>query len=249
MTALTRAWSLIAGYVIVLAHAIAHWHSLGERSVRRALGRQIVVTGLQGLPYIAVIALLFGAVAVTRVIALLGPDDDTALKNVVWGGLRELGPLLTALIIIVRSGVAIAAEVALMRLRGGIRDTHWRDLDDEDEVVTPRVLGTAISAAALVSCFQFLALAAALMASSTTLGTSLEFELDAFLIVAEWQQVPLSIGKGFLFGAGIATIACWHGLQASQDMVEVPKAVAAACLGAFIYVLVVDLIAAGLTLL
>jgi phospholipid/cholesterol/gamma-HCH transport system permease protein len=240
---------LLAGYTVVVAHAVAHWHALAERPVRSALGRQIVVTGVQGLPYIALVALLFGAVAVTRVIALLGPDDDTALKTVVWGGLRELGPLLTALVIIVRSGVAIAAEVALMQLRGGIRDTHWRDLDDEDEVVLPRVLGGAISGAALVSCFQFIALAAALVASALTLGTSVEFELDAFLIAANWEQVPLSIGKGFLLGAGIATIACWHGLQASTDMVEVPKAVAAACLGAFIFVLVVDLIAAGLTLL
>lgn len=237
------------GYTTVLAHAVAHVWALRQQAVRNALARQIVVTGVQALPLIAAVALLFGAVAVTRVIALLGPDDDTTLKNVVWGGLRELGPLLTAIVIIVRSGVAIAAEVALMRLRSGIAATHWRDLDDEDEVVLPRVLGAAISGAALVSCFQFLALAAALTASALTLGTSIEFELDAFLIVANWQQVPLSIAKGFLFGGGIATIACWHGMQAGADVVDVPKAVVAACMGSFAFVLVVDLIALGLVLL
>ena len=39
--------------------------------------------------------MLFGAVVVTRALELLGPDDDTALKAVVWGGIREIGPLVT----------------------------------------------------------------------------------------------------------------------------------------------------------
>ena len=68
---------------------------------------------------------------------------------------RELGPLVTGLIIIMRSGVAIAAEVGLMRLRSGMHASLWQDLQHENEVVVPRVLGSAISAAALVSCFQF----------------------------------------------------------------------------------------------
>ncbi len=250
---LTATARLVQGYTSMIVHAFVQPLRdpgvLREPNTRNALTRQIVVTGVQGLPYVCVVALLFGAVAVTRVIAFLGSGDDTALKTVIWGALRELGPLITALIILVRSGVAIAAEVALMNLRSGIRDSHWRDLDDEDDIVLPRVLGAAIAGASLVVCFQFVALLGALVASAATLGTSIEFELDGFLETATWWQLPLSAAKGLLFGAGIAAIACWHGLQASQDMVDVPKAVAAACLGSFTFVMVVDLIAAGLALL
>lgn len=245
----TSAARLALGYSSTLVHAFAHREVLREAGVRNALARQIVVTGVQALPYVCVVALLFGAVVVTRVIALLGSDDDTALKTVVWGGLRELGPLVTALILIVRSGVAIAAEVALMQMRSGIHDSHWQDLAHEEDLVLPRVLGSAISAGALVSVFQFVAILSALVAAAATLGTSFEFELDAFLTAASWWQVPLSIGKGLLFGAGIAAIACYHGLQASHDMVEVPKAVVAACVGSLTFVMVVDLIAVALTLL
>lgn len=241
---LLRSLRHIWGYLTVLAHALTHQQVLRDPAVRAALTRQIVVTGVQGLPYIVPLALLFGAGAVTRVIDLLGPDDDTALKTLIWGGLREIGPLVVALIMIMRSGVAIAAEVALITLRSGIRDTHWHALDDEDELVLPRVLGMAISGAALVSVFQFVAVASALMASAAILGSSLEFEIGSFLAVAEWRQIPLSIGKGALFGIGIATIACWHGLLASDDMVAVPKAVASACVASFAFVLVVDVIAA-----
>jgi phospholipid/cholesterol/gamma-HCH transport system permease protein len=227
----------------MLAHAFMQRGLLRQPGVRQALARQIQFTGVQGLPYVAVVALLFGAVVVTRAFEYLGADDDTVLKAVVWGGIRELGPLVTALIIIVRSGVAIAAEVALMQLREGIHDSHWSRITHEEEVVLPRVLGTAISAAALVSCFQFLAVLAALVASSITLGTDIETELDAFLTAASITQVPLSILKGLVFGAGIAAIACYHGLQVGADVGDIRKAVVAACLGSLSYVMVVDVIA------
>lgn len=234
---------LALGYGSMLVHAVTRRDLLRQPQVRAALARQIQVTGVQALPYVCGVALLFGAVVVTRALELLGPDDDTVLKAVVWGGIRELGPLLTALIILVRSGVAIAAEVGLMRLRGGIHDAYWKDLTHEEEVVLPRVLGAAISAAALVICFQFIAIGSALVASAWTLGTEVEFELDSFLTTANWWQVPLSIGKALLFGAGIAVIACYHGLQVQTDVGELPKAVVAACLGSLSFVLAVDVVA------
>jgi len=239
---------LALGYGSMLVHAFARRGLLRLPEVRAALARQIQVTGVQALPYVLGVALLFGAVVVTRALELLGPDDDTALKAVVWGGIRELGPLVTALIIIVRSSVAIAAEVALMRLRSGIHDSHWRDIEHEEEVVLPRVLGAAVSAAALVSCFQFAAIASALVASAFTLGTTFEFELDSFLTTASWAQVPLSIVKGALFGTGIGAIACYHGLQVNAEVGALPKAVVAAGAGSLTFVLAVDLIAVTLLL-
>lgn len=234
---------LALGYGSMLAHAVTHRGLLQQRGVRAALARQIHVTGVQALPYVAAVAMLFGAVVVTRALELLGPDDDTVLKAVVWGGIRELGPLVTALIIVVRSAVAIAAEVALIQLRGGIHDSHWNDITHEDEVVLPRLIGVAVSSAALVTCFQFIAIGSALIASAFTLGTAIEFELDSFLTTASWWQVPLSVGKATLFGAGIAVVSCYHGLQVSSDVGEVPKAVVAACLGSLTFVLLVDMMA------
>ncbi|MFN0183217.1 MAG: ABC transporter permease [Aquabacterium sp.] len=240
---LSTASRLAAGYGSTLLHAVARRDLLRQPDVRRALWRQIHVSGVQALPYVAVVALLFGAVVVTQALLLLGPDDDTVLKAVVWGGIRELGPLVTALILIARSGVAMAAEVALLRLRGGIHASHWHDIDDEDELVLPRVLGCAVAGAVLVSCFQFIAIAAALAASALTLGTALEFEILSFLDTAVWYQVAASIGKGLLFGAGIAAVSCWHGLQVTREVGQLPKAVVAAALGSLGFVMVVDLIA------
>jgi phospholipid/cholesterol/gamma-HCH transport system permease protein len=239
---------LALGYASMIAHAFTRRGLLRQPTVRAALSRQINVTGVQALPYAASVAFLFGAVVVTRALELLGSDDDTALKAVVWGGLRELGPLVTALIIIVRSGVAIAAEVALMRLREGISDSVWKNAVHEEEVVLPRIIGLAIASVVLVVFFQCVAILAALLASAFTLGTAFQFEIDSFLTAAEWRQVPLSIGKGALFGAGIGAICCYHGMQVQSDVSEIPKAIVAACLGSLSFVIVVDLIAIVLLL-
>jgi ABC-type transporter Mla maintaining outer membrane lipid asymmetry permease subunit MlaE len=115
-------------------------------------------------------------------------------------------------------------------------------------VVLPRLLGVAISALMLVAYFQCIAIAAALGATAVTLGTTLESELEHFLAAATWWQVPLSLGKAVLMGAGIAVIACHHGLQAEHDVRDIRKAVVSAGIGSLSFVLAVDLFAVLLLL-
>jgi phospholipid/cholesterol/gamma-HCH transport system permease protein len=239
---------LALGYSAMLVHAFTRRGLLRREDVRAGLARQIHFTGVQALPYVCVVALLFGAVVVTQALSLLGPDNEVVLKAVVWGGIRELGPLVTALIIIVRSSVAIAAEVALMRLRSGISDALWRDAAHEEEVVLPRVLGVAVSSAMLVAYFQFVAVVAATLTSAATLGSTIEAELEHFMTGAAWWQVPFSIGKAAIFGAGIGAISCYHAMNIPNDIAAVPKAVVAACIGSLSFVIAVDLFAVLLLL-
>jgi phospholipid/cholesterol/gamma-HCH transport system permease protein len=240
---------LALGYTSMLVHACVHWGTLRHAAVGAALARQIQLTGVQALPIVALSAVLFGAIVPAQAFSVLGIDNEIVLKNVVWGGIRELGPLLTALVIVSRSAVAIAAEIALMRLREGVSDAVWLDAAHEEEVVIPRVLGLAVSSAVLVSYFQFIAIAAALAATALLLGTPLHSELDYFLAAGVWWQVPLSVLKGALFGLGIGAVSCYHGINVAPRVAAVPKAVVAACIGSVMFVLVVEVIAVALKLL
>jgi phospholipid/cholesterol/gamma-HCH transport system permease protein len=235
---------LALGYTSMLVHAFNHRQMLRSVAVRSALVRQIQLTGVQALPIIAIIAALFGAVVPTRALGLLGVSNEIVLKDIVWGGIRELGPLMTAVVIVARSSVAIAAETALMRLREKIPDAVWQEAAQEDEVVIPRVIGVAVSAAMLVAYFQSIAIVSALFAMALILGTPLESELDYFFTAVAWWQIPFSIGKGIVFGIGIATISCYHGLHAPLRVSGIPKAVVAACVGSLLFVLIADLFAA-----
>lgn len=237
---------LAHGYAKTMLHAFAHRGLLRQPEVRDALWRQIHFTGVRALPYAAGIGLLFGAVVVTRAMALLGYDNEAVLKAIISDGIRELGPLLTGFIVIVRSSVAIAAEVAMLRLRPSISAELWTRGDHEDEVVLPRVLGVAIGAALLEMCFQFVAILAALLVTAIEADSSLQAELDGFLIAATWTQVPLSLGKAAMFGAAIGAIACYHGLQVGREIGDVPKAVAAACAGSLTLLILLDALAFAL---
>src|SRR6185436_9957499 len=156
-----HALQLALGYGETLAHAVMRRALLRQPQMRAAVLRQLYFTGVQALPYVAVLAILFGAVAVTWVLGIIGRDNEFALKQLVWGGIRELAPLVAALIIVMRSSPAIASEIALMRLRPGISDEIWRDAVQEDEVVLPRVVGVAVSALLLIVVFEYAAIAAA----------------------------------------------------------------------------------------
>lgn len=236
------------GYLDTLSHALRQWNLLRQDAVRAALARQIHFTGVRALPLISLFALLFGAVIVTSALTSLGADNELALKTVVWGGIRELAPLAAAMIIVARSSVAIGAELALMRLQSGIHDKLWKDAVREEHPVLPRVLGLAVSATMLVAYFQCIAFASALLATSFTLHTPLLTELGHFLDAAQWWQIPLSLFKGTLFGAGIGVISCYHGLSVEADIREVPKAVMAACVGSLTWVCAVDVFAVLLLL-
>jgi phospholipid/cholesterol/gamma-HCH transport system permease protein len=115
-------------------------------------------------------------------------------------------------------------------------------------VVLPRVIGVAFSALLLVICFEYVAIAAALLAMAAVLDTPVLAQLAQFLGAAEWWQLPLSIGKGLIFGAGIAVIACYHGLHIEPQVKEIPKAIIAACTGGIAFVVFVDVLAALLLL-
>lgn len=235
---------LALGYSETLAHAVMRRGLLRLPEVRDASLRQLYFTGVQALPHVTLLAVLFGAVVVTMVLSFIGTDSEFALKEVVWGGIRELAPVVTALVIVVRSSPAIASEVALMRLRHGISSEIWRDAVQEDEVVLPRVVGVALSCLLLVVYFEYVAIAAALLTMAVALDTPVLAQLAHFLGAAEWWQLPLSIGKGLVFGAGIAVIACYHGLHIKPQVRELPKAVIAACVGGLAFVVLVDVMAA-----
>lgn len=236
------------GYIDTFLLALHRYDHLQNEDVRSSLARQIYFTGVRALPLISLFALLFGAVIVTSALAILGADNEIALKAVVWGGIRELAPLAAALIIVARSSVAIGAELALMRLREGIHDDLWRNAAHETHPVPPRVLGLALSCTMLVGYFQCIAFTSALLATSFTLHTPIGIELGHFLDAAQWWQIPLSLVKGTVFGAGIGVISCYHGLAVDADVGEIPKAVMAACVGSLTWVCAVDVFAVLLLL-
>jgi phospholipid/cholesterol/gamma-HCH transport system permease protein len=112
-----------------------------------ALVRQVLETGVQAIPIVSLIAFL-----ISVIIAYMGATELRrfgaeifVVDLVTIGVLRELGVLLTAIIIAGRSGSAFAAEIGVMKLNEEIDALHAIGTNPVEVLVTPRVLGLVIA--------------------------------------------------------------------------------------------------------
>ena len=125
LEALGRATLVVVVAVCDLALLVAvSFQSLllpGRRPVWRVFLKQLYFTGLESLQVIVMISALIGAVTITQLISLVGTGNEGLTgKVLIWVVVRELGPLLTAIIVIARSGTAIATELGFMTINGEI---------------------------------------------------------------------------------------------------------------------------------
>jgi phospholipid/cholesterol/gamma-HCH transport system permease protein len=154
--------------------------------------------------------------------------------------IRELGPLLTAIVVLGRSGTAIAAELAT---NGVLRETEALEsmgVDPLQYVVIPRVVGAAISVAVLAVYFDMVALGGGAMfawwladVSPAALTVSVR---DALTPLDLW----LTVVKGAVFGLGIATLCSYEGLVGGRRPTDIPQCVTRGVVASLLFVFLVS---------
>src|ERR1035437_3339668 len=107
----------LAGFWAFLIYGITHLRMLRIQPVRTVFERQLYFTGIERLVLVATMGLLTGAVFAMTATVILG-TGELSMRTLVLVQMGELGPMVAAIIIIARSSVAIAAELALMHTRG-----------------------------------------------------------------------------------------------------------------------------------
>ena len=206
------------------------------------LKAQLRFTGEQGLLLVVGAGAILGAVTLLQAyaqLAGLGPGQYTGmlLSSVI---LKELGPVLAAVLVIGRSGTAIAAELATMRLGDEVDALEAHGVDPAQYLLGPRLLGAMLSLFALMVFLD----AAALMAGYAVASLKLDMPWSAF-----WAQVRASIElrdfaftafKGGIFGALIAVQSCYFGLSVKASQTEVPQVVTRAVVASLVSVFVAD---------
>ena len=132
-----------------------------RRTVRLALARQIFQCGVEAVGFTSVMAAIVGVLVVVQVQLWLVRVGQTALLGpvLVTVVIRELGPLLANLVVLARSGTAMAAELGNMRIAGEVRVLDSQGLDPLLFLVLPRALGFTISVFCLAIIFILFALA------------------------------------------------------------------------------------------
>lgn len=238
---LARGLAVLASSAALLAHAAANLGVLRRAPAREVFRRQILFSGIEGLPLIAALGLIAGALIVTQTTALTGADSELAVRVLQWTVVGELGPLLAALILVARSGVAMATELALMSARGETATLERMAIDPLDYLVVPRVAALTLSSVALTIYFQAVAVAGGLAASALAQDARFLDQFGRFLDVLSYTELALSLLKGLIFGVLIAAFACRHGLAAPPALTAVPVAAMRAVIHCLLAVFIVDI--------
>jgi len=188
---------------------------------------QIVRSGLRLLPMILFLAIALGLVIIGQTVSLLNRVGATEFLGTVMTMVvvRELGPLLTALIVLAWAGTANVVELGTARALGEIEALEVMGIDPIHYLVVPRMIGMGLAVFALTIY---------LILGALVSGYVWAFLQDVPLTAGEYfRQLAASIRwidfvvlglKTFLFGVSIAVVTCYHGLARKLRLEEVSNA-------------------------
>ena len=210
----------------VLSHALRrqHW----PRTTRDVLARQILFSGVEAISFVSHVAFWVGVSVVVQVQYWVGVFGQSRLLGpiLVTVIIREFGPLMANLVVIGRSGTAVAAELGNMKITGEVRLLEAQGIDPLTYLVMPRAIGMMISVLCLAVLFIIVALGSGyLCAFAAGMRTAGPMEFTD-TVLRRLQPVDLVnlLAKTLLPGLLAGCIACVEGLSAEQSITRVPQA-------------------------
>jgi phospholipid/cholesterol/gamma-HCH transport system permease protein len=217
--------------------AVAH----PRRSVIVVFFRQIYFSGLEPLRTVMTLALLIGTVVIAQIVSIAGGSSGFFTgKLITWIVVRELGPLLVAIVVIARSGTAIAAELSQMKIGGELDHLEALGIPVAGYLVMPRITGVAISLLLLTVYFEVAAVLGGFAVASLGWHVTYDLYAQGVFSVLTLGAVLGSLAKGVVFGLLIAAICCRQGLMVGQSVTQIPQAATRGVMQSLFVVLACD---------
>lgn len=153
---------------------------------------------------------------------------------------RELGPVLTGLMVAGRVGAAMSAEIGTMKVTEQIDALRSLGVHPVDYLVVPRVFAMFFSMPLLVAECVGIGILVGQFVAVNLLGVSGVYYVDYMLRFTGIRDVKMALTKGFVFGLLIVLIACYEGLKAREGAVGVGRATTSSVVTCSLAILVVN---------
>jgi phospholipid/cholesterol/gamma-HCH transport system permease protein len=238
----------IGSMVLLLGEALGWiWRSARNRKVRfgfAAMVSQIVRVGVRSL---FIISLVSGAIGLILALQLAPPLDQFGQREMVANIigvaiLRELGPLIAAVVLTGFAGAAIAAELGTMVVGEEIEALEAHALNPVRFLVVPRVIAAVVSMTALAVIADIVAITAALLTSMIVLGIPYSTFINNLLQQVKPVDFHTGILKGAIFGLLIGVIACGNGLKVTGGAAGVGRATTNTVVESIVAIIIADMI-------
>jgi phospholipid/cholesterol/gamma-HCH transport system permease protein len=204
--------------------------------------RQIETIGARSTTIVVITALFTGMVlALQTGFALARFGAKPYVGSVVGLSLaRELGPVLTALMVGGRVGAGITAELGAMQVTEQVDAIRSLGADPVQKLVLPRVIAATLTLPLLTVLANLLGLLGGLAVAATQFHIAPNFYLQTILNIVTVEDFLSGIGKTVVFGWIIAMVACFQALETSGGTVGVGRATTRTVVVASISVLISD---------
>lgn len=226
--------------LVLFGQALYRLPALMKWPVRRAFLKQMYFTGIQSVGPVGSFGFLSGLIMVTQVSSLVGRNEMLTLQVLIWTVVRELGPLLTAVVIVGRSSSAIASELAAMQVNGEIISLQRMGVSPRAYLIMPRMLAMTVASLALTFYFQLVAIGTGMVVTAWHIDVSLAGEIGHFFEILSFQEITAALLKSVLFGMLVSVVSCYHGLSVKRAMTEIPIAASRAVMQSLLAVFACD---------
>jgi phospholipid/cholesterol/gamma-HCH transport system permease protein len=208
----------LAGFIMLIGQLvidIAHFAMRPQRGPWKEISANIFHIGFQALGVTALVGFLIGVVlSYLSAQQLHTFGGDIYLVNILGMSIiRELGPLLAAILVAGRSGSAITAQLGVMRVTEELDAMLVMGMPHGFRLIMPKVLALAVSMPLLVVWTDAIALIGGMVAAQTELGLPPTYFLQQLPGAVPIENYWIGLGKGVVFGALIALVACHFGLR------------------------------------
>ena len=208
------------------------------------ISMQMDLIGIGSLPLVMLVGFFSGAVMalqMSRALAQYGQVGKTG-SLVSLTLVRELGPVLTAIMVAGRNASGMASELGSMKVTEQIDAMRALGTDPVQKLVTPRLIATSVMLPLLVVIADFVGLFGGWVISSLFLDlTSRQYWTSAWQTL-EWNDVLQGLLKPLMFAVVISMIGCFYGLRTTGGTQGVGRSTTQAVVTSTVLIFILDLL-------
>lgn len=237
------------GDVLWLVLGASGWIFRAMRNRRVRLGMGAIVSQLVrvGARSVFIVSLVSGCIGLILALQLSPPLDEFGRKDLVANivgvaVLRELGPLIAAIVMTGFAGAAIAAEIGTMVVGEEIEALEAHALNPVRFLVVPRVLAALVSMTCLAVISNTVAIGASLVMAVVGLGIPYTQYVQNTLDQVKLVDFVTGVSKATIFGLLIGAIACANGLKVTGGAAGVGRATTATVVECVVSIIIADMV-------
>jgi phospholipid/cholesterol/gamma-HCH transport system permease protein len=208
----------------------------GRALVRRAIFEQVYFTAVQALTVIVPFALIVGSMLMFQFARVSGQYELG--RTVVLLIVRELGPVITALLVILRSATAVTVEIGYMNVLHEIEAVEMAGIDPMRIVCIPRLIGITSAILSLFIVFDIVSILGGYLVVWLLSSIPLIHFFDQIAKAVTAADITVGLVKAILFGVVITVTCLYRGFGVRRRITNVPVVASKAAIECALYCMI-----------